>query len=365
MFNKIFSKDEMTKRERVERALNHQNTDRVPLHEQLSFNPGVISMYTNKTINGFHYTVEDIGEAISKTLDCCFPAYAPKGTGQETDEEGFVFVNDNWTTWHVSRPFADEHGAKDWLCGRIKKMQQYQKEFDTDGFRQSYREYMTKMQTLVGETVIMDYSVNTGFCNVFDLMGLEIYTFFQLEYPGILTEYMELSTQIAVKKVYSAANVELSPVVLVAEDFSTKQGPIFDPGFLNKYHFPYVKRLAKAWKDHGLKVIYHSDGNYKKTIPDLIACGVDGFYCLEPNCGMDIVELKNTYPQMVWAGGVDGVDLMERGSPEQVMEEVHRHILETDALNKGGMLVATSSEINPPVKPENFKAMVEATDRFR
>ena len=224
---------------------------------------------------------------------------------------------------------------------------------------------MTGMQKLIGETVLMDYSINTGFCDVFDRMGLEIYTFFELEYPDVLSEFMELSTANAVRKVNAAADPGLSPVVLIAEDFSTKQGPIFSPDFLHTYHYPYVKRLAKAWKDHGLKVIYHSDGNYRKSVPDLMACGVDGFYCLEPNCGMHIVELKTEYPQMVWAGGVDGVDLMEMGNPEQVKATVHRHICETDALNRGGMLVASSSEINPMVKPENFRAMVEAADDIR
>jgi len=46
--------------------------------------------------------------------------------------------------------------------------------------------------------------------------------------------------------------------------------------------------------------------------------------------------------------------------PEEVKKEVRRHITETDVLNTGGMLVATSSEVNPPIKPENFKAMVDA-----
>ena len=91
-----------------------------------------------------------------------------------------------------------------------------------------------------------------------------------------------------------------------------------------------------------------------------MAAGVDGFYCLEPACGMDIVELKNTWPEMVWSGGVDGVDLMERGTPEQVGKEVRRHILETNALQTGGMFVGTSSEVNPPIKPENYRAMIEA-----
>lgn len=93
---------------------------------------------------------------------------------------------------------------------------------------------------------------------------------------------------------------------------------------------------------------------------DLVACGVDGFYCLEPALGMDIVELKKSWPEHVWAGGVDGVDLMERGTPTQVRDEVHRQIRETDALHTGGLFIDSSSEINPPTKPENFKAMVDA-----
>ena len=91
----------------------------------------------------------------------------------------------------------------------------------------------------------------------------------------------------------------------------------------------------------------------------MMDCGVDGFYCLEPSCGMDIVELKQRWPDMVWAGGIDGVDLMEKGTPEQVGSVVRRHIAETNALNDGGMLLANSSEINPTIRLENFIAMVE------
>jgi len=80
---------------------------------------------------------------------------------------------------------------------------------------------------------------------------------------------------------------------------------------------------------------------------------------------MDIVELKQQYPEMVWSGGVDGVDLLENGTPEQVREEVHRHIRESSALETGGMMIASSSEINPPVRPENFRAMIEAADLYR
>ena len=76
--------------------------------------------------------------------------------------------------------------------------------------------------------------------------------------------------------------------------------------------------------------------------------------------GMDVVELKNAWPDHVWSGGIDGVDLMERGTPEQVKHEVQKHIQRTNVLQTGGMFVGTSSGIDPPIKPENFRAMIEA-----
>ena len=347
----------MTQLERVLATLNHQPVDRCALLDQLSYNPRVIADWTGKAISGFDYTVDDICAVIGQTCDLAMPPVAPKGTARITSADGFVIQNDNWTGWHVSRPFSDAEGARDWLLARTAAIRAAP--FDPVQARAEYHRYMRDLQAKIGDTVILNFSW-TGFCTPFDSMGLEIFTFFQLDYPEVLKAYMEASAAFELRRVHAVADVALSPVILIPEDFATKQGPIFPPNFLHEYHYPFIRQVADAWHEHGIKALYHSDGNWKKVIPDLKACHVDGFYCLEPNCGMDIVELKNTWPEMVWAGGVDGVDLMERGTPAQVKAEVHRHIRDTRALDTGGMFVASSSEINPPIPPENFRAMVEA-----
>ncbi|MBM3500525.1 MAG: hypothetical protein FJX74_17845 [Armatimonadetes bacterium] len=218
---------------------------------------------------------------------------------------------------------------------------------------------MSDLQAQVGETVILRYH-DVGFCAAYDAMGLELFAYLVHDDPDIFARHMEASGARRLEWVQAVADRELSPVILIAEDFATKHGPIFPPDFLGLHLYPHVERIVAAWHSAGVKVLYHSDGNYRRAIADLIACGVDGFYCLEPGVGMDIVELKRTWPQMVWSGGVDGVDLMERGTPQQVRAEVLRHIWESDALHTGGMFVGTSSEVNPPIPPENFRAMVEA-----
>lgn len=359
---KLFSSDRMSKRERVEATLLHQPVDRAALLEQLSYNPRVIADWTGKAIDGFNYTVDDICAVIEKTCDLVMPPVAPRGTSRVTSPDGFVTQNDNWTGWHVSRPFSDPEGACAWLRRRMSDI--ISLAFDPVKARNDYRRFMLELQSKIGNTVILNFSC-TGFCHPFDAMGLEIFTFFQLDYPEVLKQYIEASVDCELRRIHAVADTALSPVILIPEDFATKQGPIFPPEFLYEYHYPYVAKLVAAWHEHGIKALYHSDGNWKKVIPDLISCGVDGFYCLEPNCDMDIVELKNACPEMVWAGGVDGVDLMERGTPEQVKAEVRRHIMETRVLETGGMFVASSSEINPPIPPENFRAMVEAVDEMK
>ncbi len=363
MNEKVFAEDLMSKRERVVATLCHQPVDRVALHDQVSYNMGVIEMYTGKKLTYAELKEDDICEVIRKTLDMCFrPSIRPSGQ-RITRPDGFVTEYDDWTYWLVSRPFSDEEGAKDWL---LRIIDTKKRPVDNAALKDAYYKTYNTLKSKIGDTVFCDFST-TGFCSVYSDfgMGLELFSFFSLDYPDILHDYMEASVKRELNRIHAIGPDFPEPVILIPEDFATKQGSIFSPGFLREFHFPYVTKLTEAWHEYGIKVIYHSDGNWKQVIQDLIDCGVDGFYCLEKNCGMDIVEFKNTYPELVWLGGIDGVDLMERGDPEQVKAEVKRHILSTNALETGGMFISSSSEINPPIKPENFKAMIEATGAMR
>jgi hypothetical protein len=361
---KLFPGDILSKRERVERCLRHEALDRAPLHDQLSYSPAVAAHFTGRRIVGFQYDLRDIGAAVRQSLDMAFPIVAPRGQERYTDADGFVYQNDEWTSWRVSKPFDDVAGAREWLLRTTERIAKAP--LDPQQERERYRSYMLGQQALVGETVLLDYSHSaTGFCTGYSTMGLELFAYLYDDEPGIFHQYMEIACARAVRMAQAVADPALTPAVLIPEDFATKQGPIFSPEFLAREHFPYVKRVAEAWHAAGLLVIYHSDGNWRKVIPQLIECGVDGFYCLEPAVGMDIVQLKRDWPQMVWAGGVDGVDLMERGTPEQVRRETLRHIDETDVLQHGGMFVASSSEINPTIPAANYLAMVAAVgERF-
>ncbi|MCK4401434.1 hypothetical protein KAW08_03930 [bacterium] len=350
------SKDILTKRERVERTLNFQPVDRVAIHDEVSYNPGVISLYTGKKIEGFNYSIEDICEVIKKTLDMCFPPRAPKGTDKIVLEDGTIIQHDNWTSWVTSSPI-DVEGLKKHYLKKIEA--EKTSKFDPKKEREEHHKRFLRIQKLIGDTVICEYLTNVGLCECWDHGRIVPFSYLCHDEPELISEYFKIHTDSQIRKVHAIADKNLSPVILIADDLASKTAPMFSPEFLRREYSPHLTRLVEAWHEHGLKVLFHSDGNWKILIPDFLKCGVDGFYCLEPATGMDIIELKKKYPKVIWAGGLDGVDLMERGNPEQVRKEVRKQILETDVLNTGGLFLATSSEINPPIKPENYQAMIE------
>lgn len=356
-------KDILSKRERVERTLNLKPVDRIAIHDQVSYNPDVISLYTGKKIKGFNYSLEDICEVIKNTLDMCFPPVAPRGTERYVSEDGTIHQMDNWTSWNILAPM-DAKALKEHYLKNIEEELKASK-FDPEKERENHHKKFLEIQRLIGDTVLCEYPASVGICDCWAYGRIVPFSYLYHDEPEVISEYLKIHTENEIRKVHAIANKTLSPVVLIADDLASKTSPIFSPQFLRKEFFPHLTRLVEAWHSHGLKVIYHSDGNWKILIDDFLKCGVDGFYCLEPATGMDIIELKKKYPKVVWSGGLDGVDLMERGKKEEVRKEVRRQIEETDALNTGGLFLATSSEINPMIKVENFVAMVEEARAIR
>jgi uroporphyrinogen decarboxylase len=76
---------------------------------------------------------------------------------------------------------------------------------------------------------------------------------------------------------------------------------------------------------------------------------------------MDIVELKRLYgDRLTLIGNID-VDLLARGTPEQVEAQVKLRI--SQLAKGGGFLLASSNSVCDYVKPENYTAMLTAGRR--
>jgi uroporphyrinogen decarboxylase len=99
-------------------------------------------------------------------------------------------------------------------------------------------------------------------------------------------------------------------------------------------------------------------------IPDLIESGIDALNPIQVSAvGMDTKRLKREFGRdLAFWGAIDTQQVLPRGTPAEVREEVKRRI--GDLAEDGGYIVAAVHNIQPEVPPENIVAMCEATLEF-
>ncbi len=152
------------------------------------------------------------------------------------------------------------------------------------------------------------------------------------------------------------------------DDYGTQQSQLIDPEQFREHYKPHFTRVLEFIKNKkpDAKILFHSCGNVRPIIPDLIEMGVDILNPVHVTAtGMEPLQLKKDFGKDVvfWGGGVDTQHILPSGTPEQVKDNVKRNI---EALAPGGGFVfSTIHNIQAEVPPQNIVAMLEAMKAFR
>jgi len=146
------------------------------------------------------------------------------------------------------------------------------------------------------------------------------------------------------------------------DDIAAQTGMIVSPRLWRRYFKPCYKRLSDTLKPKIKYIYYHSDGNLKPIIPDLIEIGVNILNPIQPDC-MNLAELKMEYGDKItlW-GGLSVQDTLPYGTPEKVKEEIKRTI--EICAPGGGFVLGTSNNITQDTPIENFFAIYEAARKY-
>jgi uroporphyrinogen decarboxylase len=144
--------------------------------------------------------------------------------------------------------------------------------------------------------------------------------------------------------------------VLYSDDIAYTEGLMLSPDFFRKALFPRIKKIADAAKTVDAPLIYHSDGRLFQVFDDLHAIGVRGIQPLEPK-SMDPLDIKKRWPgKFCLLGNID-LDLMSRGTPEQVEKTVREKIRTLNV--GGGYMPGVSNTVPHYVKTENYLRMLK------
>ncbi len=156
-------------------------------------------------------------------------------------------------------------------------------------------------------------------------------------------------------------------VISECDDLGSQDATILEPDLLRATVIPRMKTLfthVKKRLPHA-KVFLHCCGSIRPIIPDLIDAGVDILNPVQFTAkNMELKGLKKDFGKDItfWGGGVDTQSTLNNGTPEQVRDEVRRII---DIMAPGGGFVfAPVHNVQEDVPPENFWAMWETWNEY-
>jgi uroporphyrinogen decarboxylase len=189
------------------------------------------------------------------------------------------------------------------------------------------------------------------------LMGMQELLMAIINQPELVRALVEMSVDInlALAREVAARGIQ---VVYTGDDYAYNQGPLMSPKHFQELFYPGLKRVIRGFKDLGLFVIKHSDGNLWPILDMIIDSGIDCLDPIDPLGGMDLAEVKAKYGHRVaLKGNVDCAQLLSFGTPDQVRAAT-REALEK-GMPGGGFILSSSNSIHSSVLPENYAAMLE------
>lgn len=188
-------------------------------------------------------------------------------------------------------------------------------------------------------------------------------------YPDYILEIFELQMEVALKnlKIYKQAVGDRIQVIWISgTDFGTQNSEFMSPETYRKFYKPYQKKI-NDWvhENTNWKTFYHSCGSLVRLLDDMVEAGIDILNPVQCSAaGMDPKMLKEKYGQkLVFWGG--GVDT-QQVLPFGTPEEVKAQVKERlEIFSKGGGFVFnTIHNIVAKTPVENLLAMYETVKDY-
>ena len=194
------------------------------------------------------------------------------------------------------------------------------------------------------------------------LMGMQDLLMAVVTEPELVKGLVEMSVDVNLELAEEVAARGVK-IVYTGDDFAYNKGPLMSPRHFRELFFPGLKRVVQGFKELGLYVIKHTDGNIWPIIDMIIDSGIDCLDPIDPQAGMDLAEVKAKYGHRVaLKGNVDCSHLLTFATQEEVIEATKFALKQ--GMPGGGFILSSSNSIHSAVKPENYAAMLRTLNEF-
>lgn len=336
---------ELTSEERILRVLQRKEPDRVPHFEWL------VDRRVRDALCPGCKTPHEFAERMGHDAVIVEPIYKKER----------VETNRWLTEWgYVTQETDEEHSIE--VESPIKTMADFERYTPPDPLEPGrFAAIEAAVKRYAGHKAVIVH-LNDVFSLPRCLMGMEDLLLAILIEPELVKALVEMSVTINLKlaKEVAARGVK---IVYTGDDIAYNTGLLMSPKHYRELFYPGFYRVVQGFKELGLLVIKHTDGNLWSIMDLLIDSGIDCLDPIDPLAGMDLGEVKEKYGHRVaLKGNVDCAGLMSFGAPEEVVEATKMAL--SQGMPGGGFILSSSNSIHSAVKPENYAAMLTTLKEY-
>lgn len=349
----------MTSKERIALALDHQEADRLAIHDA-PWGTTVERWHQEGLPEGvnpdefFHF--ELLGSWIEPTFD--FPAEVVEETEEYTiTRDGNGALMRNW---------KHKTSVPDFTDFTIKTRADWEEHKPRlDGYAQRVNvEETRKLEARARETgQWFHFSTAFGYNRWQNIMGDEQLLLAMAMEPDWVQDMFDTWAQGCCDTLDELVGAGIQfDGVFAYDDMGYRNASLFSPAMFRRFEFPNHKRLYDCAKSHGLKTILHSCGCVKELIPGLIEAGLSCLQPLEVKAGMDLIELKRDYGEVLsFMGGIDARK-MAHPDPAVIEEEIRTKF--AAAMPGGGYIYHSDHSIPDNVSFAQYQHVMDLVHKY-
>jgi uroporphyrinogen decarboxylase len=367
----------LTHRERVLRALNHQEPDRVPL---ASFTMVDVSYHALRRhlglepVQPLYFTeygdVVMLDEDIFQALDLdTHDIYVPPTRRKAIQED--VYYEDAMGVGYQKRGVFYYYPVKHPLEGErtIADVERFPWPMpDRSSVDADLRQAALALRR---ET---DYALVAGvvgplFATAWFLCGDDWFIDLATNAPfvdALLDKLVEIRLAEAEQTLKALGDDAPDAAICTVDDLGMQSNLLISPELYRRFIKPRQRILFNFVRSHSkARIFMHNDGAIYPLIPDFIEIGVEVLNPVQVEAeGMgDTKRLKREFGKdITFWGGLDMQHIMSFGTPAEVKEEVWRRI--EDLAPGGGFVLTPRGPVRPEVPPENICAIYEAAQEY-
>jgi len=189
------------------------------------------------------------------------------------------------------------------------------------------------------------------------MMGTEGLSFALMDDPELVTAVFERIGRLIVSADRQIASMPGVGALRQGDDLGFKTSTFLSPENLRRLVFPTYLKMADIAHAAGKPFILHSCGNLAQVYDDLIdGCRIDAKHSFEETI-LPVEDYKRQYGQrMTPLGGLD-VDLICRGTPEEIRAETRRKI--ELCFSDGYWALGTGNSLTDYMPIENYALVLK------